>query len=188
VARITAGLPGSRRARLLGYALGRSLHADLIALHCGRPLPVGSGASPQVAVMRTIEAGRHGLLDEVVLPTWQDPAIRCVDIARQPGQAVGPPLNDAESLGCVMVCGPSRADAEDLADRYVARALVKLRPAGVTDSAAPGLESQHPDAAAARHRATTPVTVQPWPQNPLGSPMLPPEPNRPLAGCWKAAR
>jgi len=186
VARITAGVPGGRRAQLVGYALGRSLQADLIALHCGQALPVGSGASPQVAVLRTIEASRHGLLDEVVLPTWQDPAIRCVDIARQPGQAVGPPLSDADSLGCVMVCGPSRADAEDLADHYVARAWVRLRPASAADGAAPGLESPNPDAAPARPLAPTPVTVQPWPQNPASSPPLPPEPNRALAGCSKA--
>ncbi len=187
VARITAGLQGGRLPRLLAYALGRSLQADLIALHCGQPLPVGSGATPQVAVLRTFEADRDGLLDEVVLPTWQDPAIRCVDIARQPGQPVGPPLSDADSLGCVMVCGPSRADAEDLADRYVARTLVKLRPAAAADSLSPGLELAQSDTTVAELPAQPPATIRPWPPNPLSSPPLPLDPSRPLAACWKAA-
>ncbi len=179
VARITAGLPGGRLPRLLGYALGRSLHADLIALHCGQPLPVGSGAAPQVAVLRGFTVERAGWLDEVVLPPWQDPAIRCVELLRQPGQAVRPPLTDADSLGCVMVCGPSRADAEDLADRYVARTGVHLRPADEAGSATPGLEfSAHPPAAA---------TVRSWSPYPPHSLPPHPAPTSPPPGCSKAA-
>jgi hypothetical protein len=179
VASITAGLPGGRLPRLLGYALGRSLHADLIALHCGQPLPMGSGAAPQVAVLRAFTVEREGLLDEVVLPPWQDPAIRCVELLRQPGQRVRPPQTDADSLGCVMVCGPCRADAEDLADRYVARTLVHLRPTDEAHSAAPGLEfSGHPPVAA---------TVRSWsPHPPLSLPPQP-APQKPTPGRSKAA-
>jgi hypothetical protein len=178
VARITAGLAGGRLARLAGYALGRSLHADLIALHCGQALPAGSGAVAQVAVLRTFAVEVAGLLDEVVLPPWQDPAVRCVELLRQPGQAVRPPLSDADSLGCVMVCGPARADAEDLAERYVARTLVHLRPADETGTAAPGLEFKAlPPAAAVR-------SWSPYP--PQG---LPPQPTpcSPPPACSKAA-
>jgi hypothetical protein len=179
VAGIAAGLPGGRLPRLLGYALGRSLHADLIALHCGLPLPVGSGAVPQVAVLRTLAASREGVLDEVLLPTWQDPAIRCVELLRQPGQPVRPPLCDADNLGVMMVCGPARADAEDLADRYVARTLVQLRAAGEPGGSAPGLESTGPALA----NPTAPATVRPWPPNPPPSlPQHPPQ-TAPPPGC-----
>ncbi len=187
---ISAGLPGGRLPRLLGYALGRSLHADVIALHCGQPLPVGSGATPQVAVLRNLASDAVGVLDEVVLPPWQDPAIRCAEVLCLPGQTVRPPLREADNLGCVMVCGPSRADAEDLADRYVARTLVRLRPAGVSVAATPGLEFTDPAtptataAPAAAAALTQPhATVRPWPQNP--SPHLPQRPLRPRhrPGC-----
>ncbi len=175
---IHAGLPGGRLPRLLGYALGRSLHADVIALHCGQPLPVGSGAAPRVAVLRTLSADRAGVLDEVVLPPWQDPAIRCVELLRQPGQDVTPPLCDADNLGCVMVCGPSRADAEDLADRYVARTLVRLRPAGETGAGAAGLESAEPAVAPAGvpapARTAPSAALRPWSQRPTVPP--PPQP------------
>jgi hypothetical protein len=134
-----------------------------------------------VAVLRTLSARREGLLDEVLLPTWQDPAIRCVELLPRPGQTVRPPLCDADHLGYLMVCGPSRADAEDLADRYLARTLVQLRPAGEFDTPAPGLEFSGPE--------TAPVRT--WPPNP--SPSLSPRPLQPMPaqpppGCWKAAR
>jgi hypothetical protein len=181
VAHIAAGLPGGRLPRLLGYALGRSLHADLIALHCGQPLPVGSGAVPQVAVLRTLSAHCEGVLDEVLLPTWQDPAIRCVELLPRLGQTVRPPMCDADHLGYLMVCGPSRADAEDLADRYVARTLVQLRPAGEVDSAAPGLEFSGPETAHVR-------TWSPNPPSSLSLRPLQPTSAHPPPGCWKAAR
>ncbi len=195
VVRIAAGLPGGRLPRLLGYALGRSLHADVIALHCGQPLPVGSGAAPQVAVLRSLAADREGVLDEVLLPTWQDPAIRCVELLRQPGQTVRPPLSNADHLGYVIVCGPSRADAEALADRYMARTLVQLRPTAEDDSTAPGLEFGASATCAASFQAQAPATIRPWPHNPPHHPpaSLSPQPTQllpphPSAGCWKAAR
>ncbi len=43
------------------------------------------GAMPQVAVLRTLAADREGVLDEVVLPRWQEPAIRCVKILQRLG-------------------------------------------------------------------------------------------------------
>ena len=121
-------LVGCKIARLVGYALGRSLHADLIALHTGLAVAPSSGAAPQVAVLRWIVAEGDGVLDEVLLPPWQDPAIRCVEILRQPGDAVRAQLHDPDRLGYVMVCGPTREDAEALADRFVARTLVRLHP------------------------------------------------------------
>ena len=136
--RLQPHLAGAKLARLIGYALGRSVHADLIALHTGQALAPSSGAAPQVAVLRWIVADREAVLDEVVLPPWQDPAIRCVEIIRQPGERIRPPPGDVDRLGYVVVCGPSRGDAESLADRFVARTLVRLHPAP------PGLESQAP--------------------------------------------
>jgi biotin carboxylase len=126
---INPRLVGAKMPRLVNHALGRSVHADLIAVHLGQPVTVDTVAQPAFGVIRWIVADRPGLIEAVELPAWHDARIRCVDILKQPGDRVAPPFENADRIGCVMVCSRHRAEAEELAERYVAQAVVRLQPA-----------------------------------------------------------
>ena len=122
-------LVGSRLPRLVGRSLGRSVHADLIALHTGeQPTHPGRALSvPQVGVTRWLAADHLGVLDRVDLPLWDDPRVRCVDILKHPGDLVGPPFDNADRLGYLVTCAPTALEAESIADRFVADSRVHLR-------------------------------------------------------------
>jgi biotin carboxylase len=124
---INPRLVGAKMPRLIGYALGRSLHADLIAVHLGQSLPVAVPAQRTVGVLRWVVADRAGALDHVDLPSLDDPRIRCVEMLKKAGDAVRPPFDNADRIGYVMVCDPVRSEAEQLADRVVAEATVRLQ-------------------------------------------------------------
>jgi hypothetical protein len=70
---------GAKIPRMVGQALGRSVHAELIALHAGEPATAGAAPAPgRVAVLRWIVADRPGVLEAIDLPPQADPRIRCV--------------------------------------------------------------------------------------------------------------
>lgn len=126
---INPRLVGARIARLASLTLGHSVHADLIAAHLGQS-PERPAAPPgRVGVIRWIVATRRGVLKKVRLPDWFDECIRCVEVLKLPGDDVGPPFENADRIGYVMVCGPDRREAEQLADRFVADTLVVLQAA-----------------------------------------------------------
>jgi biotin carboxylase len=122
---INPRLVGAKIPRLVSYATGRSIHADLIALHAGEGLPLTMPRLAEAAVIRWIVATRAGTLDRVELPDWKDPRIRCVEVLKQQGEPVRPPFENADRIGYVMVSG-RRAEAEEVADRFVAEARVRL--------------------------------------------------------------
>lgn len=124
---INPRLVGAKIARLVGFALGRSLHADLIALHAGEPLAAGAAPRPSVAVSRWIAAAEQGILAEVELPPCADARIRCAEIVKQAGDFVGPPLENVDRIGCVMVSDPEKIEAERLADDFISKCRVHLR-------------------------------------------------------------
>ena len=129
-------LVGARIARLASLTLGRSVHADLIAAHLGRPAVTPAKAMHAVGVIRWIVASEHGVLDEVRVPSWRDERIRWVEILRQPSDVVSPPFENADRIGHVMVCGGDRLEAEQLADRFVGDTRVVMRTA-MTEPAEP---------------------------------------------------
>lgn len=123
-------LAGGRLARQAGYALHRSLHADLIALHLGAWPEAGPPRPPaQVAVMRWVAAAQAGVIRHFELPRWRDARIRCVEMTRRSGDAVRAPLDDADRLGYVMVTDADAQQAEALAERFVDDVAVVLQPA-----------------------------------------------------------
>ena len=79
-----------------------------------------------MAVTRWITASESGVIDKVELPSWTDPQIRSVELLKASGDSVRPPFENADRIGCVMVCGPARPDVEQLAERFVAEATVLL--------------------------------------------------------------
>jgi biotin carboxylase len=124
---INPRLVGAKIPRLVGLALDRSIHEDLIVLHLGEGLPSISKDSSMVAVSRWIVADQVGVLEYVELPEWQDGRIRSVEILKKPGDNVRPPLENADRIGYVMVCAPTRSEAEQLADNFVLQTSVKLK-------------------------------------------------------------
>jgi biotin carboxylase len=124
---INPRLVGARMPRLVSHALGRSLHTDLIAVHLGQEPPAAVAQDNAVGAIRWVVAAQRGVLNAVHLPDWTDPRIRCVDILKQSGDGVGPPFENADRIGCVMACAPSAAEAESLAERYVAGCRVEFQ-------------------------------------------------------------
>jgi biotin carboxylase len=124
---INPRLVGAKIGRLVGYALDRSLHADLIALHLGERPDLPPQDARMVAVSRWIVADRPGILDHVELPRWHDARMRCVEVLKKPGDPIRPPLENADRIGYVMVCAPTSDEAQQLADSFVAQCRVFLQ-------------------------------------------------------------
>lgn len=124
---INPRLVGAKIARLVSLALGRSLHADLIGLHAGEApitLPRRLG---RVAVSRWIAAPEAGVLDTVETAEPFHPSVRCVEMVKRSGACVRPPLENADRLGVVMVCGPTAAQAAHWADDFVSKCRCRLQ-------------------------------------------------------------
>ncbi len=126
---INARLVGAKLPRLMSFALGKSVYAGLIDLHLGMSDAFGLCDTGMVAVTRWIVAEHPGLLASVTLPLWQDARIRCVEILKMPGDCVRPPTENADRIGYVMVCAPTQAEAEGIADKFVSECVCCLKPA-----------------------------------------------------------
>jgi biotin carboxylase len=128
---VNGRMVGAKIARLANYALDWSFHSAVIDMHLGHvpEMPV-SRAQPVFAVTRWIVAENVGVLEQVCLSIVSDPRIRCVEMMKQAGDAVRPPIENADRIGYVMVCANTRAAAETLAEQFVAQAVVILQPTG----------------------------------------------------------
>jgi len=124
---INPRLVGAKIPRLVGFALDRSIHEDLISLHLGEWSSEKLIVSDTVAVTRWIVAEHSGVLDRVDLPPYRDSHICCVEILKKPGDYVRPPFENADRIGYVMVCAQARNEAEQLADDFVSSAKVILK-------------------------------------------------------------
>ena len=118
-------LVGAKIPRLVSLALHRSLHQDLIAVHCGQT-PVITSTPTDVAVSRWVVAEQAGVLREVQLPSWSAQLDGVFEILKQPGQPVRPPYDNADRIGYVMVRAPDRQQAEQLAEQFVSECRVIL--------------------------------------------------------------
>jgi biotin carboxylase len=120
---INPRLVGAKIPRLMGYALHRAIHSDLIDLHLGRPLTPYEQTG-DVAVTRWIVSDKSGVLDRVECPSASDPRISAVEILKQPGDHIRQPMDNADRIGYVMTCAPSRSEAEHLAAQFVAQSQI----------------------------------------------------------------
>ncbi len=120
---INPRLVGAKIPRLMSYALHRSIHSDLIDLHLGHPLAPYE-QTPDVAVTRWMVSDRSGVLDTVECPVTSDPRICAVEILKNSGDHVRQPMDNADRIGYVMTCAPSRSDAERLAAQFVAESHI----------------------------------------------------------------
>jgi len=122
----------------MAYALGRSIHADLIDLHLG--CRVGEMAPFErraFSATRWLTAPCAGVLAAVALPAASE-GIRRVVMLTAPGEAVKPPMANGDRLGYVVATGASEAEAERRAQAFVDGAVVQVRPSGV-----PFVETTH---------------------------------------------
>ncbi|WP_406868463.1 ATP-grasp domain-containing protein [Paraburkholderia fungorum] len=122
---INPRLVGAKIPRLVGYALGRSIHSDVIDLHMGE-WPPGLSDVTGVAVTRWIVADRPGTLDQVEFPQWSDPRVRDFEVLKNSGDVIRPPFDNSDRIGYVMVCAPTRIEAERLADAFVSECRIRF--------------------------------------------------------------
>ena len=120
---INPRLVGAKIPRLISLACKRSLHSDLIDLHLGRPVAPFSEAS-EVAVTRWLVASQTGSLAKIELPTTADPRIACVEMLKQAGDPVRPPMENADRIGYVMSCAPTRQEADAAAENFIEKSAL----------------------------------------------------------------
>ena len=117
---INPRLVGAKIARLVGFAMNRSIHSDLIDIHLGQwPKDLDTPRPYQVAVSRWFTSAVSGVINAITEPTWRDPNVKCVEIFKQAGDRVIPAFENAARLGYVMTCGSDEAQAEQLAMRFI---------------------------------------------------------------------
>ena len=147
---INPRLVGAKLPRLVGHALGRSIHADLIALHLGEQIRLDPPTTVTAAVTRWIVADQAGVLEYVDLAPVIDPRIRDVKLLKRAGDRVRPPLDNADRIGYVMVCAERREIAEAIAESYVAQCRYRVQIGTASDqpendlSGLPNQTSMHP--------------------------------------------
>ena len=122
---INARLVGAKIARQVGLAIGMSLHARLIELHLGQTDAV-SWSQAQFAATRWVTAPRRGTLDRIELPV-AGPEIRCVEMLKQPGDPIQPPMDNADRIGYVVACADAFDRAQAAAQSYVDHCICHYR-------------------------------------------------------------
>jgi biotin carboxylase len=120
---INPRLVGAKIPRLINLACQRSIHADLIDLHLNQTIPAFSKTS-EVAVTRWLVADTHATLAQVVVPSTQDPRIGCIEILKQAGDWVRPPMENADRIGYVMCHAPTRHEADAAAEAFIAQSTL----------------------------------------------------------------
>ena len=125
---INARLVGAKIARLVGYAMDRSIYSDLIDVHLGHaPGAMLAQTQPVYAVTRWIVSSKAGRLQEVQTPNCADPRIKCMEIMKSPGDYIRPPIENSDRIGYFMVCGESRTEVEHLAEDLVSNSRVIMQ-------------------------------------------------------------
>jgi hypothetical protein len=80
--------------------------------------------APEVAVTRWLVADRAATLGEIELPTSKDPRIACTEILKHQGDSVRPPMENADRIGYVMTCAPSRLEADTAAEDLIKNTVI----------------------------------------------------------------
>lgn len=117
---INPRLVGAKIARLVSYALDRSIHEDLIDVHLGIwPFELTNKSGHQVAASRWFTSPVAGTIKSITPPPWNDSNVKCVEFLKKVGQHVQPAFENSERFGYVMVCGETEELAVALAQRYI---------------------------------------------------------------------
>ena len=117
---INPRLVGAKIARLVGFAMNRSIHSDLIDIHLGQwPKDLEGNSKHQVAVSRWYTSPVSGIIESITAPQWSDSNVKCVEMLKKVGDPVMPAFENAARLGYVMTCGSDESEAEELARRFI---------------------------------------------------------------------
>jgi hypothetical protein len=103
------------------------MHEALIDVHLGNGML--SDLNPEdmkPSVTRWLITETAGEFDQIQLPQWSDDGVKCAEILSQKGDAVSYPFENAQRLGYVMTTCPTRAEAEELAERFIKDSKVLL--------------------------------------------------------------
>ena len=100
----------------------------MVRLHLGVAPPTAVAAS-RVSVVRWLTAPEVGVLEAIELPEPRDERVKAVRILKSPGAHVGPPFENGDRLGFVMVAAADRAEAEGAAEEFIARTKISIAPA-----------------------------------------------------------
>jgi biotin carboxylase len=120
---INPRLVGAKIPRLISLACKRSIHSDLIGLHLGHPVTPFLEAS-EVAVTRWLVANQTGNLANIELPKTADSRVACVEMLKQAGAPVRPPMENADRIGYVMSCAPTRQEADEAAENFISNSVL----------------------------------------------------------------
>jgi len=120
---INPRLVGAKIPRLISLACKRSIHSDLIGLHLGHPVAPFLEAS-EVAVTRWLVANQTGNLANIELPKTADSRVACVEMLKQAGAPVRPPMENADRIGYVMSCAPTRQEADEAAENFISNSVL----------------------------------------------------------------
>jgi predicted ATP-grasp superfamily ATP-dependent carboligase len=120
---INPRLVGARIARLIDMARERSIHSDLIRLHVAGDLPPPA-SNKRYAATRWFGAPCSGVLHKIALPPVRD-EVQTIMLA-QAGDAVCPPYDNADRLGCMMMSGCDQAAIERQLEVLAADACIEV--------------------------------------------------------------
>jgi biotin carboxylase len=120
---INPRLVGAKIPRLISLACKRSIHTDLIDLHLDHPVAPFTEAS-EIAVTRWLVANQAATLANIELPQTDDPHIACIEMLKHAGDPVRPPMENADRIGYVMSCAPTRLEADEAAENFIAQSTL----------------------------------------------------------------
>jgi len=117
---INPRLVGAKIARVVGYALGRSVYEDLIDVHLGIwPVEQMSTHAPKVTAIRWFTSTLAGTIKSITPPLWSDTNIKCVEFLKNVGQHVQPAFENSDRFGYVIACGETPELATAIAQKYM---------------------------------------------------------------------
>ena len=121
-------LIGAHIPRLLGFALERSIYADVINLHLGSDLAeLHDLYLPHVAVSRWITSSQNGIIKAIITPNIDANGIKAIHLFKKPGDMTRPPFENSDRIGYVMVVGKTQSEAEQVAEDFVNNTRVLLQ-------------------------------------------------------------
>jgi len=122
---INPRLVGARIARLISYALGCSVHQQLIALHLGM-LPQFHGLH-QFTSTRWLVAEREGSIEELTFPSYSPEGVLESKMFKTTGDFVRRPIENVDRIGYVMTAGDSPEKANAIAENWISKCEIKYK-------------------------------------------------------------
>lgn len=113
-------LVGAHVARMVGHVFDRSIYADVLNLHLGKPMTELQDLQPKnFGASRWVTAHKAGVIASITTPESNAPGIKAVQIFKMPGDFVRPPFHTGDRIGYVMTVGETQEQARELAEAFI---------------------------------------------------------------------